>query len=91
MPIEYWIDLNICEHSGVAEILGELCHKFLEETCVYHISLITDRLMHLALMNEINFYLEDGGVRTSLSREEAILRLKSAQTWDVASERTLIP
>ena len=90
LPIEYWIDINIVEWSPVSETLGDLCSKFPEQSREYHISLITERLIHLALINEIGFQLETPEVRTNLSTEEGLARLKFSRTWDVSGEDELI-
>jgi hypothetical protein len=90
LPIEYWIDLNIHECSPVSETLRELCGKFPEQSREYHISLITERLTHLAPTNEIGFQLESRELRTNLSREEGLTRLKFAQTWDVSGDEELV-
>src|SRR6516164_9290650 len=90
LPIEYWIDINILEWSPVSETLGELCGKFPGQSREHHISLITKRLTHLALINEIGFQLETGEVRTNLSSEEGLTKLKFSRTWDVSGEEELI-
>lgn len=90
LPIEYWIDIGILECSPVSETLGDLCGKFPEQSPEHHISLITDRLTHLALINEIGFQLEGRELRTSLSREEGLARLKFVQTWDFSDDEELI-
>ena len=90
LPIEYWIDISILECSPVSEILLDLCGKFPEQSREYHILLITERLAHLALINEIGFQLESRELRTNLSREEGLTRLKFAQTWDASGDEKLI-
>ena len=90
LPIEYWIDINILESSPVSETLGDLCGMFPEQSREHHISLITKRLTHLALINEIGFQLETREVRTNLSSEEGLTRLKFSRTWDVGGEEELI-
>jgi hypothetical protein len=90
MPIEYWIDIYILEASSVSETLGDFCGMFPEQSREYLISLITKRLTHLALINEIGFQLETREVRTNLSSEEALTRLKFSRTWDVSGEEELI-
>lgn len=90
LPVEYWIDVNILECSPVSETLRELCGKFPEQSREYHISVITERLTHLALINEIGFQLESRELRTNLSREEGLTRLKFARTWGVSGDEELI-
>jgi hypothetical protein len=90
LPIEYWIDINILECSSVSETLGELCGKFPEQSREYHISLIAERLTHLALIKEISFRLGSGELRENLSREEGLTRLKCAETWDDGRDEELV-
>jgi hypothetical protein len=86
LPIEYWIDLNIGEESSVLETLGELCSKFPEQPPPFHASLIRNRLIHLLSLREISFYLYSDAVQTYLTREEAIDKLDSPETWDLNSD-----
>ena len=90
LPIEYWIDISILEWSPVSEILLELCGKFPEQSREWHISLISARLIHLAQINEIGFQFGTGEVRTNLSTDEGLTRLKFSQTWEGSDEEELI-
>jgi len=90
LPIEYWINLSILEWSPVSEILLELCGKFPEHSRECHISIISARLIHLAQLNEIGFQFETGDVRTDLSTDEGLARLKFPQTWELSGEEELI-
>jgi len=90
LPLEYWVDLSILEWSPVSEILLELSGKFPEHSRECHISIISARLIHLAQLNEIGFQFETGEVRTDLSTDEGLTKLKFSQTWELSGEEELI-
>src|SRR5579862_6085789 len=48
------------------------------------------REIHLAQLNEIGFQFETGEVRTDLSTDEGLARLKFPQTWELSGEEELI-
>jgi len=82
LPIEYWIDLNIHEGGTACHTMGELCDKFPQQSRDFHISLISERLIHLAQINEIGFMFGTWGNETELTVEEGLARLKLADTWE---------